>query len=78
MCALSHLDGVFAHRLHLLHTSDSDSAPLIQDRGTAGSLEISGWVRYFLSMRDYLSLPWENRGKSSISCVNRPHEQAGV
>lgn len=78
MCALSHLDGTSAHRLHLLSNSDSNSALLIHDRGTAGSPEISGWVRYFLSMRDYLSLPWDSRGKkSSISCVNRPQKQAG-
>ncbi len=61
MCALSHLDGAPAHRLHLLPTSDSNSAPLIHDRGAAGSPEISGWVRYFLSTGDYLSLPRESR-----------------
>ncbi len=61
MCALSHLDGASAHRLHLLPTPDSNSAPLIHDRGTAGSPEISGWVRYFLSTGDYLSPPQESR-----------------
>lgn len=39
---------------HLLPISDSNSSPLIHDRGTAGSPEISGWVRYFPSTRDYL------------------------
>lgn len=75
MCALSHLDGASAHRLHLLPTSDSNSTPLIHDRHAAGSPEISDRVSCFLSTRDYISLPQESRrrkgGKNSISCVNR-------
>lgn len=78
MCALSHLDGAPAHRLHLLPTSDSNSAPLIHDRGAAGSPEISGWVRYFLSTRDYLSLPQEKEKKNPPYLVlTGPKRQAG-
>lgn len=41
---------------------------LIRDRSAAGSPEISGWVRYFLSTRDYLSLPEEKGKKLHILC----------
>lgn len=73
MCALSHLDGASAHRLHLLPTSDSNSTPLIHDRHAAGSPEISDRVSCFLSTRDYISLPQESRrrkggGKLHILC----------
>lgn len=58
--------------------SDPSALPLIHDRATAGSPEISGWVRCFQSTWDYRSLPQERRRRQTPYLLSAgPKKQAG-
>lgn len=61
--------------------STSNSSWLIHDRGAAGSPQTTGWVRYFLSVRDYLQPAWRKQEKEKkitpYLVLTGPKKQAG-